>query len=98
MDRNEKIRDEIIKDVEHKFGWKIQNTVPNNLGYGNLKWLMETNHGAIFVKQYDKVRYRRGLDGVEQALRYQTDFFTYGGMQAQYCHAIMGYLEVIGGI
>ncbi|OME92248.1 MULTISPECIES: phosphotransferase [Paenibacillus] len=71
MNKNEKIRDEIIKDVEYKFGWKIQNAIPNNLGYGNLKWIMEANHGPVFIKQYDKVRYRRGLDGVKQALKYQ---------------------------
>ncbi|MDQ0116750.1 phosphotransferase enzyme family protein [Paenibacillus harenae] len=71
INNNEEIRDEIINDVELKFGWEIQTAVPNNLGYGNLKWLMETNHGPVFVKQYDKVRYRRGLDGVKQALSYQ---------------------------
>lgn len=78
MNIMERIRDEIIKDVEHKFGMKIQNAIPINLGYANLKWLMETNIGPIFVKQYDKVRYRRGLDGVEQALKYQNKMHSDG--------------------
>ncbi len=73
LDYNETqtIRDEIIRTIQNKFGWKIYNAVQVNFGYGNLKWCMETEDKPIFVKQYCKKRYKMGLVGVERALRFQ---------------------------
>ncbi|MBP1989741.1 phosphotransferase [Paenibacillus eucommiae] len=65
------IQNEIISDIEGKFGWKVYGLKPSALGYGNLKWIMETDYKPIFVKQYCKIRNRRGLEGVRQALKYQ---------------------------
>ncbi|WP_419892077.1 phosphotransferase [Paenibacillus xylanexedens] len=67
----ESVQNEIMKDIETKYGWIVHAVESNYLGYGNLKWIMTTNIGPIFVKQYCKIRYRRGLDGVRDALKYQ---------------------------
>ncbi|EGG33986.1 phosphotransferase [Paenibacillus sp. HGF5] len=65
------IEEEIINDLKGKFGWHIQSLEANNLGYGNMKWIMKTDSESYFVKKYCKVRYRRGLEDVHEALRYQ---------------------------
>jgi homoserine kinase type II len=68
---DELIKNEIILDIKKKFSWTIHSANPIYLGYGNLKWVFETDNDAVFVKQYNKIRYRRGLDGVRQALKVQ---------------------------
>lgn len=67
----ELIKNEIILDLQRKFSWRIHSANPIHLGYGNLKWIFETDNDVYFVKQYNKIRYRRGLDGVRQALKVQ---------------------------
>ncbi|GGD98039.1 phosphotransferase [Paenibacillus nasutitermitis] len=75
---NEQILSEVMSDIEEKFGWKIINFRPCELGYANLKWIIDTDHNSIFVKQYNKIRYRRGLDGVKEALKYQHQMYLDG--------------------
>ncbi|CAG7640490.1 Homoserine kinase [Paenibacillus solanacearum] len=65
------IRDEIIDDMHAKFQWKVLSILPSGKGYGNVSWIMDTNQGPRFVKQYCKIRYRSGLDHVREALKPQ---------------------------
>ncbi|MEF3305676.1 phosphotransferase [Paenibacillus sp. GYB003] len=67
----ESIEEEIINDMKDKFGWRIQSVTPIHLGHGNLKWIMNTDSESYFVKKYCKVRYRRGLEEVHEALLHQ---------------------------
>ncbi|REE69634.1 homoserine kinase type II [Paenibacillus taihuensis] len=86
---DELIQNEIIKDIEDKFSWRIRNVRPNYLGYGNLKWIFETENDELFVKQYNKIRYRRGLDGVREALKYQ-NLMHLDGIACQPVHSYKG--------
>ncbi|CAG7649239.1 phosphotransferase [Paenibacillus allorhizosphaerae] len=65
------IQDEIIDDLRMKFQWKVGSVRRNEKGYGNVSWIMNTDQGPRFVKKYCKIRYRRGLDSVCEALKYQ---------------------------
>ncbi|WP_411736171.1 hypothetical protein [Paenibacillus sp. M2] len=46
----ESVQNDIMKDIETKYGWIVHAVEPNYLGYGNLKWIMTTEIGPIFVK------------------------------------------------
>ncbi|RKN66068.1 phosphotransferase [Paenibacillus ginsengarvi] len=85
----ESIEDQIVNDLRHKFGWRIQSIQANNLGYGNLKWIMNTGSESYFVKKYCKVRYRKGLEDVHEALRYQ-DLMHRDGLPCQPVYAYDG--------
>jgi homoserine kinase type II len=85
----ENIRDEIVEDMARRFGWRADFVQANEKGYGNLSWIIYTDHGAVFVKKYCKIRYWRGLDGVREALKAQ-DFMHRDGIRCQPVYACRG--------
>ncbi|TBL68323.1 phosphotransferase enzyme family protein [Paenibacillus thalictri] len=49
---------EIVLHIKERFGLSVRELAPIDMGWLNLKWKMETDHGPLFVKYYHPDRYK----------------------------------------
>ena len=54
---NKSIREDIFEAITSIWGLNILDFTIVDLGYMNLKWILKTDHGDFFAKQYNKSRY-----------------------------------------
>lgn len=75
----ESIREDIFESITNLFGFTITGFTQIELGFRNLKWKIETDHGVFFAKQYNKFRYPEHMvPGLETALNYQSRLYNEG--------------------
>lgn len=75
----ESIREDIFESITELFGFTITGFTQIELGFRNLKWKIETDHGVFFAKQYNKIRYPEHMvQGLETALNYQAHLYNVG--------------------
>ncbi|SEM94670.1 phosphotransferase [Lihuaxuella thermophila] len=55
--KENEIMEKIIRDIEWKFEIRVYSTIPVYRGWKNFKWVLETNVGKLFAKQYSPMRY-----------------------------------------
>lgn len=79
IETTESIREDIFESITKLFGFNITGFSQIELGYRNLKWKIETDNGAFFVKQYNKIRYpEHMIQGLETALNLQSCLYNEG--------------------
>lgn len=72
---------EISETLKFRHGLITNKAEPNEFGYANLKWKINTDAGLFFVKQYNSVRYSDELLGhVEVALGLQDKLIKEAGI------------------
>ncbi|WP_028552856.1 phosphotransferase [Paenibacillus sp. UNC451MF] len=81
------VQDDIVEDMESKFGWRILSATPSPKGNGNLCRIMNTDNGPVFVKQFGKARNKKGLAKTREALKYQDALHHAGGL----CQPVYSY-------
>ncbi|MBP1991899.1 phosphotransferase enzyme family protein [Paenibacillus eucommiae] len=52
------VREEVFRHFTHKFGLSIHSYVPVFLGLYNMKWIVTTSSGKLFIKCYHPKRYK----------------------------------------
>lgn len=72
---------EITETLKDKYGLITNHAEPNDFGYANLKWKIDTSSGLFFVKQYNAERYSDELlKHVEVALGLQDRLYKEAGI------------------
>ncbi|PWV97271.1 homoserine kinase type II [Paenibacillus cellulosilyticus] len=73
------IRDDLFNCITSIFGIHINDYTQIEQGYLNLKWMIDTDIGGLFVKQYNKTRYPdRLMNGLEISLNHQSNLYRQG--------------------
>ena len=73
------IREDIFKAVTTTWGLNILDFANVDTGYMNLKWILKTDQGDFFVKQYNKSRYpEQSINGLEISLNHQNTLYQSG--------------------
>jgi homoserine kinase type II len=76
---NKSIREDIFEAITSIWGLNILDFTIVDLGYMNLKWILKTDHGDFFAKQYNKSRYPEHMvEGLEISLNHQNTLYNSG--------------------
>lgn len=72
----ERVTADIFQFLEQSFGFAVKSSKQINRGWLNRKWIVKTDNGDLFVKQYHPQRYERykekAYDEISTALSYQS--------------------------
>jgi homoserine kinase type II len=81
IDYEERVNVEIIDYIEKKLCTRVYRSVPIRRGLLNFKWVMDTDRGKIFVKQYHPERYKKHR--VDRYLQFRVSLALQAGLHEQ---------------